>query len=462
MIIRKELVTMTEKVKLKSMNDFNYVQGLKIPVCFTTKQVKLVKLNGDASRRYYNKLVELDREKYKLQRKLKLVTESLKDETNPQIILQKTNMINSLEKEINHIKDLSQIKNARNIFRFLYSDKIDGNILPSTNQNYRAAWNMYRKVHNSGTPQFKKFNNKWVYNTSTMYSAKYKTTPSLTNGNIKFIDQFHIQLPKLGVVKLTSKLRDFYWNHRDKIRIGTVTVRITNDGHQYISMQVASDLNLAQQNVTHTQREIGIDLNLDNFCTLSNGEVIDTLKFYRQSEKAIKKHQAKVSKMRAKLIKAGKTKQEIENSKNYQKERQRLAQINNQVRNRRDNYLDNLAMDLIKKYDFIALEDLRSKNMLKNHALAKSITDSGWRTFIGKIQKKGKQYGKTVVLVNPRNTTQMCSDCGYVCGSDECSEKLTLSEREWTCVNCHQHHIRDVNAAQNILAKAKAQVAKEK
>ena len=100
--------------------------------------------------------------------------------------------------------------------------------------------------------------------------------------------------------------------------------------------------------------------------------------------------------------------------------------------------------------------------MVKNHALSKSILDAGWRTFIVKVQTKGTQYGKTVVLVDPRNTTQMCSNCGYICGSDERSKKLTLSEREWTCANCHKHHIRDVNAAKNILTKAKEQVAKEK
>ena len=453
----------TEKTKLlKSMDNFTYVCGLKLPVRFSKKQIELVKLNGNASCRYYNKLVALDRDKYKLQRKLQLITDSLQEDSDPKSILQKTNLIESLEQEINHIKDLSKTKNARNIFRFLYSNNLDSTMISSTVQNYKAAWNMYRKVHNSGTPQFKKFNNEWAYSTTTMYAPKYKANPSLINGNIKFIDQFHIKLPKLGVVKLTRELGGFYWNNRDQIRIGTVTVRIMNDNHQFISMQIASDLNLAQQNVTNTHKEIGIDLNLDNFCTLSNGDVIETLKFYRQSEKAIKKHQAKVSKMRDKLVKVGKTKQEIENSKNYQKERQRLAQINNQVRNRRDYFLDNLAIGLIKKYDFIALEDLKGKNMLKNHALAKSITDSGWRTFIQKLQTKGTQYGKTVVLVDPRNTTQMCSDCGYVCGSDERSEKLTLSEREWTCANCHKHHIRDVNAAQNILAKAKAQVAKEK
>ena len=134
------------------MDNFNYIQGLKIPVRFTNKQIELVKLNGNASRRYYNKLVALDRDKYKLQRKLQLITDTLQEDSDPKSILQKTNLIESLEQKINHIKDLSKTKNARNIFRFLYSNNLDSMMIASTVQNYKAAWNMYRKVHNSGTP----------------------------------------------------------------------------------------------------------------------------------------------------------------------------------------------------------------------------------------------------------------------------------------------------------------------
>jgi putative transposase len=88
--------------------------------------------------------------------------------------------------------------------------------------------------------------------------------------------------------------------------------------------------------------------------------------------------------------------------------------------------------------------------MLRNHALAMSISDVGWRTFLSQLEYKAKLYGKTFLTVNPRNTTQTCSNCGTVLKGDD---KLTLAQREWTCPKCNIHHIRDWNAAKNILNK---------
>lgn len=91
--------------------------------------------------------------------------------------------------------------------------------------------------------------------------------------------------------------------------------------------------------------------------------------------------------------------------------------------------------------------------MLKNHALTMSISDAGWRTFITMLECKAKMYDKTYVLVNPRYTTQICHNCGYRMGSDNRSHKLTLNDRSWICPQCHKLHIRDINAAINILNK---------
>ncbi|MDF4015145.1 RNA-guided endonuclease InsQ/TnpB family protein, partial [Limosilactobacillus fermentum] len=95
---------------------------------------------------------------------------------------------------------------------------------------------------------------------------------------------------------------------------------------------------------------------------------------------------------------------------------------------------------------------LRSKNMLKNHALAMSIADVGWRTFLGMLAYKAELYHRQFLTVNPKNTTQACHECGFVMGTAG-TEKLTLADREWTCPKCHAHHVRDHNAAQNILTK---------
>jgi putative transposase len=129
------------------------------------------------------------------------------------------------------------------------------------------------------------------------------------------------------------------------------------------------------------------------------------------------------------------------------------------IANQRNNFLDNLSVTLIKNHDLVVAENLSSKNMLKNHALAKSISDVGWRTFIQKLTYKSELYGKTFLTVDPKNTTQTCNDCGYVMGSDDKSERLSLRNREWTCLNCGEFHIRDHNAAKNILQKGQLALA---
>ena len=94
--------------------------------------------------------------------------------------------------------------------------------------------------------------------------------------------------------------------------------------------------------------------------------------------------------------------------------------------------------------------------MLRNSKLAKSISDAGWRTFIGMLQYKAELYGRTMVTVDAKLTTQTCSECGYVLHKDDDkskNERLDLSKRQWTCPKCKVHHIRDHNAAKNILKK---------
>ncbi len=118
---------------------------------------------------------------------------------------------------------------------------------------------------------------------------------------------------------------------------------------------------------------------------------------------------------------------------------------------RRDSFQHILSAALIKNHDLVAAEELRSKNLLKNHALAMSISDAGWRSFLSKLEYKAKLYGRIFITVDPKNTTQTCSTCGHVMSGEN---KLNLKDREWLCPKCGTHHIRDVNAAKNILSKA--------
>jgi len=87
-----------------------------------------------------------------------------------------------------------------------------------------------------------------------------------------------------------------------------------------------------------------------------------------------------------------------------------------------------------------------------------SIADVGWRTFLGMLEYKADLYGREFITVNPKNTTQTCNNCKFVMGTND-TEKLTLSDREWNCPNCGVHHIRDWNAANNILEKGQLALA---
>ena len=96
--------------------------------------------------------------------------------------------------------------------------------------------------------------------------------------------------------------------------------------------------------------------------------------------------------------------------------------------------------------------DLGTANTLVHLKGKGSISDVGWRSFLGMLSYKADLYDRQFITVSPKNTTQTCHDCGFVMGSDG-TKKLTLADREWVCPQCHVHHIRDYNAALNILEK---------
>ena len=269
----------------------------------------------------------------------------------------------------------------------------------------------------------------------------------LTNGTVHFEDSKHVIVPKLGRLRVKGSHQRVLARSAET-RIGTVTIVKDASGRFFLSMQLASDtpfVNWPQ----NTGKQIGIDLNTENFLTTSNGDTVANPRYYRIIKGRLAKAQRILSR------RARRAKQEhrpLRTSKNYQKQRLLVAKLHAQVFERRRDFLHNVSTTLIKNHDFVAAEELRSKNMLKNHALAMSIADVGWRTFLGMLAYKAELYHRQFLTVNPKNTTQACHECGFVMGTAG-TEKLILADREWTCPKCHAHHVRDHNAAQNILTK---------
>lgn len=407
------------------MKDYNYHIGLKLRIYPSDKQKKIIKLNGGASRYIYNKLVADNNEMYELKKSSSF---SVAD--------------------INRLEFLESIHSSKSnmliMIPFLTQKEIDSDMIDNAIQNYKMAWNQYNKVKDTSVPTFHKKDNTYFYKTSNHY-GKIRNN-GVRDGSIYFIDNNHINLPKIGRIRFkgSKKLVGKVLNFPYEIRVGSTSIEMDNLGLCYISISLASDYPFYDE-YDKTNSSIGIDLNLSNFLADSNDNIIDSPKFLKKSEAKLKKEQKKLSR---KYEAAKKDKRKYYECKNYQEQRLKVAKIHKHVSNQRKDFYNVLANNLVKNHDYIFAEDLKIRNMIKNHKLAKAISDSSWRSFLTILEWTAIKRNKTFILVDPKNTTQTCSTCGVI--SDE---KIILGIEEWTCPNCGTHHIRDINAAINIKNK---------
>ncbi|MBU9789662.1 RNA-guided endonuclease TnpB family protein [Lentilactobacillus sp. TOM.63] len=415
-----------------SMAKLDYHYGLKIRIYPSDRQKQIIKVNSDASRFIYNQMVASNRELYQLKR-VKLPVELVQ------------NRIQQLEARQN-------AKQLSNHYQFLADPRIDSLTKANAIQNYRKAWQAFRQVHTAGVPNFHRKSYAWKYQTNCQYPGQ--KSAQMTNGTVRFLDAKHVQVPKLGRLRISgAHQRLLKRDETQAIRIGTVTIAKDAADRFFLSMQLGSKKPFVEP-VLIPHQAVGIDLNTENFLTTSDGDVIANPRYYRTIKAKLAREQRKLSRRQ---MRAKKEHRSLWTAKNYQQQRQLVAKLHNQVRRQRQHFLQQLSTTLIKSHDLVVAEELRSKNLLRNHALAMSIADVGWRTFLGMLSYKADLYGITFVTVNPKNTTQMCNQCRFVMGTQG-TEKLTLADRQWQCPRCGTHHIRDHNAARNVLAKGQAQL----
>ena len=284
------------------------------------------------------------------------------------------------------------------------------------------------------------------YQTSNSYARGHE---GLNGGNIRFLDRKHLKLPIIGRIRCSGspKIIDKLFSHGSQTRIGTVTISKDAVGEYWVSLQIASDDPFVRA-LPKTGSQIGIDLNLTDLVNDSEGGSFENPRFRKKLENRLAKAQKKLSR---RAERAKKDNRKLRDSRNYQKQRKKVAYLQRKIARQRADYLNYVSKQLIKSHDLIAAENLKVSNLLKNHCLAKAISDAGWRTFLTLLQQKGEMYGRDVILVEPQYTTQTCSTCGHVMTGDQ---KLPLSVREWDYPVCGTHHMRDTNAAKNILVKA--------
>jgi putative transposase len=217
----------------------------------------------------------------------------------------------------------------------------------------------------------------------------------------------------------------------------SVTVNKDKSGRYFVSLLVEEGIGT----FPFIDKAVGIDLGLKSFLIPSDGETLPNPKYYARDEKKLAKAQRKHA--RAK-----------KGSKNRNKARKKVARLHARIADTRHDFQHKTSTKLIRENQVICLETLNVKGMLKNHKLAKAISDVGWGEFTRQLEYKAKWYGRTIIKIDrwyPSSKT--CSDCGHVL------DTLTLDVREWVCPCCGAWHDRDINAARNILAAGLAVAA---
>ncbi len=272
-----------------------------------------------------------------------------------------------------------------------------------------------------GYPQFKKFSRSVEYKTSGWKISSDKRCLTFTDGFAA------------GSFKLVGS-RNLHFYAPDEIKRIRVIRRV--DGYY---AQLCINVERVEEAVP-TGKAIGIDVGLNHFYTDSTGATLPNPRHLRKSELGLKRAQRRVSSKK-------------KGSANRRKAINRLGRKHLKVSRQRKDFAIKTALCVVKSSDFIAYEDLLVLNMVKNHKLAKSISDAAWSQFAQWLQYLGKVYGKTVVAVAPQYTSQNCSTCGTTL-------KKSLSVRTHAC-RCGTVLDRDHNAALNILAKALRQVGIE-
>lgn len=303
---------------------------------------------------------------------------------------------------------------------FEWLKEIDSLALANVQQSLRSAYSKFFK-QGAGFPKFKKKGARDSYTTNNQ-----KGTVAVTKNTVK--------LPKIGHVKAVI-------DRPVNGLIKSATVSCTSSGKYYVSLLVETIV----KPLPKTESNIGIDLGLTDFIVLSDGTKVANPKFLAKLERKLAREQ-KILAKRREVAKAQQRK--LSECSNYQKQRLKVAKVYEKITNTRKDFLHKLTFNLVKNHDFIAIEDLNVKGMVKNRRLAKAISDSSWSSFVTMLTYKAQWYGKELVKIDrwyPSSKT--CSNCGYLLTNAE----LPLSVRAWVCPSCAQQNNRDLNASINIL-----------
>ena len=295
---------------------------------------------------------------------------------------------------------------------FTWLKEVDSLALANAQMNLNTAYRNFFRDKSNGFPKFKsKKNNNFSYTTNNQKGTVY-------------VENGYIKLPKL---KSPVKIRQ----HRSfEGVIKSCTISKAPSGKYHISILVETEI----QKLPASDMRVGIDVGIKDFAVLSNGEAYKNPKHLRKSEKRLAKLQRDLSRKQI-------------GSSNRNKARIKVAKLHEKIANQRMDFLHKKSTEIIRKNQAIVIEDLKVKNLMKNHNLAKSIAEVSWSRFREMLDYKSTWYGRELIIAPPDYpSSQLCSDCG-----NRSSQTKDLACRVYICPECGLEIDRDYNASLNLL-----------
>jgi putative transposase len=271
----------------------------------------------------------------------------------------------------------------------------------------------FRRVKAGEKPGYPRFKSYGRYDSITFPQAE--SSCEVKNGKLK--------VSKIGNVSI--KL------HRPIVgKVKTATLIRSSTSKWYVCFSVEVEPNRLSANA----KQVGIDVGLKTFASLSDGQEIVNPRFFRKEEKELAKVQRKLSK-------------EAKGTPERKFRRKAVARVHERTGWKRDNFAHQYSRKIVNSFGLVAVEDLHVNRMVHNHCLSKSIHDAAWSNLFSMLRSKAAEAGYTFIAVNPAYTSQTCSKCGH-----RLLDKLTLSDRIFNCPDCGLQLDRDLNASLNILA----------
>lgn len=302
--------------------------------------------------------------------------------------------------------ELTEIKEAYPEYKLVGSQVLQ-QCMDRLDKAYKSFFR--RRIKHEGKGGFPRFKGKDRYDSFTLKNTGWT------------LDRRFLLIRNIGRFKMNLS-RQIQGN------IKTITIRKSKTNHWYVCFSCD---NVPERKLEKSDKSIGIDVGIKSFLTDSDGNKVENPKFLKYTLAKLRIKQRKLSKAKKGSTRRKKTKLQV-------------AKVYEKITNQRKDFHHKLANQYVKGYGIIKVENLQIRNMVRNHKLARDINDCAWGQFFELLKYKAEEAGRTLIQVNPRNTSKMCSECG------EINTTLKLSDRTWTCLKCGIIHDRDINASINI------------